>query len=462
MKFWMLQGMKYDKVYFLGIGGIGMSALARYFMHEGKQVAGYDRTATPLTHALENEGAAVTYEDEESTIPDAYKDAATTLVVYTPAIPADSVQMDFFRRNGFEVLKRSRMLGVVSEGKYVMAVAGTHGKTTTTTMTAWFNHLAGGGGSAFLGGISKNFDSNLVLGKGKRLAVEADEFDRSFLQLHPDVAVITAADADHLDIYGTHEAVKEAFSAFISQIKPGGALIMKQGVELAVANKDIKVYRYAYDTPADFYAKNIKLIEGGHYRFDMVCPDREIKDCTLGVPGWVNIENCIAAVSLLWVAGFDEKLLKEAMASFSGVKRRFDFYINDSRRVYVDDYAHHPEELRAAVTSLKAMFPGRKLTAVFQPHLYTRTRDFYRDFAEVLSMVDDVLLMPIYPAREKPIEGISSELIAGLVKSPVRIVQKNELVDVIREKDPEFLVTFGAGDIDNFCGSIAETLKLPE
>ena len=437
-----------------------MSALARYFMHEGKLVAGYDRTATPLTHALEKEGAVITYEDKESTIPDIFKDVATTLVVYTPAIPTDSVQMSFFRNGGFEMLKRSRMLGVVSEGKYVMAVAGTHGKTTTTTMTAWFNHIAGGGGSAFLGGISKNFNSNLVLGQGNRLAVEADEFDRSFLQLHPDVAVITAADADHLDIYGTHDAVKEAFSAFISQIKPGGTLILKHGVDLVVKNENIKVYRYAYDTPSDFYAKNIRPLEGGHYMFDIVCPDREIKNCTLGIPGWVNIENCIAAVSLLCVAGFDEGLLKTAMASFTGVKRRFDFYINNDRRVYVDDYAHHPEELRAAIKSLKAMFPKRKLTVVFQPHLYTRTRDFYKDFAEVLSMADEVLLMPIYPAREEPIPGINSELIAGLVTVPVRIVQKNELIDVIKAKNPEFLVTFGAGDIDNFCTPIAETLKL--
>ena len=450
--------MNYKKIYFLGIGGIGMSALARYFMHEGREVAGYDRTATPLTRELEKEGAQVAYEDEAATIPVAYKDVSTTLAVYTPALPDDSPQMMFFRQGGYKMLKRSEMLGIISEDKYVMAVAGTHGKTTTTTMTAWFNHIAGGGGSAFLGGISKNFDSNLVLGEGTRLAVEADEFDRSFLRLHPDVAVITAADADHLDIYGTHEALKEAFSQFIAQVKSGGSVILKKEVELDITNKEINVYRYSYDIPCDFYAENITLLDGGYYRFDIVCPDRVIRNCTLGIPGWVNIENCVAAVSLLWVAGFDEAKLKKAIATFRGVRRRFDFYINTPRRVYMDDYAHHPEELRAAITSLRSMFPARKLTAVFQPHLYTRTRDFYREFGEVLSLADEVLLMPIYPAREEPIQGISSELIAEYVTVPVSVVEKKDLPATIKEKDPEFLVTFGAGDIDNLCQPIANLL----
>lgn len=451
--------MQYRRVYFLGIGGIGMSALARYFLHEGKAVAGYDRTATELTRLLEGEGATVTYEDSPTTIPESFRTPEGTLVVYTPALPDDHAQWRFFREGGFEIVKRSRMLGIVAQDKYVMAVAGTHGKTTTTTMAAWLNHIAGGGGSAFLGGISKNFDSNLVLGPGRRLAVEADEFDRSFLQLYPDVAVITAADADHLDIYGTHEAVKEAFSMFIDQIKPGGALILKAGVHLEIRNKEISVYRYAYDTPADFYAADITLLEGGYYRFDLVCPDRVVRGCTLGIPGWVNIENCVAAAAMLWVAGFDERKLREAMASFRGVKRRFDFYINTPRRVYMDDYAHHPDELRAAITSVRAMFPGRRLTIVFQPHLYTRTRDFYREFAEVLSLADELLLMPIYPAREEPIPGIDSELICSLVTLPAQIVQKAYLVQTIREKDPELLVTFGAGDIDLFCKPIAEALK---
>lgn len=451
--------MEFQNVYFLGIGGIGMSALARYFLHEGKPVAGYDRTESDLTRHLEQEGAAVNYDEQVEAIPAQFRDPATTLVVYTPAIPHDHPQWVWFREQGFEIVKRSQMLGVVARNKYVMAVAGTHGKTTTTTLTAWLNHEAGGGGSAFLGGISKNFDSNLVLGAGPRLVAEADEFDRSFLQLWPDVAVVTAADADHLDIYGTHEAVKEAFAEFISQIKPGGTLILKLGVDVEVRNREIKVYRYSYDTPCDFYAKNIQVGLSGHYTFDLVCPDRVIESCTLGVPGRVNVENAVAAVALMWVAGFDEPKLKAALASFHGVKRRFDFYINTPQRIYMDDYAHHPNELKATITSFREMFPGRKLTVVFQPHLYTRTRDFYQDFAKVLSLADEVLLLPIYPAREEPIEGVCSEMMLPLMTVPTRIVPKADLVEVLQAENPDTLITFGAGDIDRLCEPIAEALK---
>lgn len=437
-----------------------MSALARYFLHEGKQVAGYDRTASELTRALECEGATVTYEDEADTIPEPFRDKADTLVVYTPAIPSDSLQFGFFRDGGFEIVKRSRMLGVMAEGKYLMAVAGTHGKTTTSTMAAWFDREAGGGGSAFLGGISKNFGSNLVLGPGERLVVEADEFDRSFLQLYPDVAVVTAVDADHLDIYGTHEAVKEAFSEFVGQIRPGGALILKQGVELDIRNDRIRVYRYAYDTPCDFYADRIRLEPDGRHTFDLVCPDRVIRDCTPGVPGWVNVENCVAAAAMLWVAGFDEAKLRVAIASFSGVMRRFDFYVNTPKHIYMDDYAHHPNELRAAITSVREMFPARKLTVVFQPHLYTRTRDFYREFAEALSLCDEVLLLPIYPAREEPIPGITSEIIARRVAAPCRIVDRDHLADEVAAMDTDVVISFGAGNIDACCPALAERLKM--
>lgn len=436
-----------------------MSAIARFFAAEGKAVAGYDRTRTELTAGLESEGIPVSYEDSARTVPPEYRTPSDTLVVYTPAVPADSELMTYFGARGYTMVKRSRMLGIITDGKYVMAVAGTHGKTTTTTMTAWFNHVAGGGGSAFLGGVSKNFDRNLVLGPGDRIAVEADEFDRSFLQLHPDVAVVTSTDADHLDIYGTHEEIKSAFAQFANQIKPGGALVLKKGVVLEGLRPELKVYRYSYDSPCDFYAENIRLKADGRYDFDIVCPDRTIRDCTLGIPGYINIENCIAAVAMLWVAGFDEPKLREAMASFRGVKRRFDFYINTPRRIYVDDYAHHPEELRAAITSLKSMFPGKKLTVVFQPHLYSRTNDFYREFAGALSLADDLLLLPIYPARELPLPGVESEMLLPLVTVPAMVVQKDELLEVIAGKDPEFLVTFGAGDIDNFCRPIAEMLK---
>ncbi len=454
--------MEFSKVYVLGVGGIGMSALARYFLHEGKKVAGYDRTPSALTSALEREGVGVTYEDSVDTIPDGFRDPSDTMVVYTPALPSDHRQLNFFRSGGFEVVKRSRMLGVVSRGKYVMAVAGTHGKTTTTTMTAWFDHEAGSRGSAFLGGISKNFDSNLVLGPGDRLAVEADEFDRSFLQLRPDVAVVTAADADHLDIYGTHEAVREAFADFIARIVPGGALIIRRGVDLAIRNEDLRVYRYAFDAPADFHAERVRVLDDGRHTFDLVCPDRVIRDCTLGIPGRINVENCIAAAAMLWVAGFDEEKLRGAMASFAGVRRRFDFYINTPRRIYMDDYAHHPDELRAAIGSVRGMFPGRRLTVVFQPHLYTRTRDFYREFASALSASDEVLLLPIYPAREEPIEGVCSEMLLPLISVPAQIVEKERLLEELTRKNPELLVTFGAGDIDRFCEPIAERLsRLP-
>ena len=452
--------MNFSHIYFVGIGGIGMSALARWFRHEGKSVAGYDRTPTPLTRELESEGIAVHYEDDVRLIPEGFTDKRHTLVVYTPAVPGDHAELTMFRQQGFELVKRSKMLGVIARDKTVMAVAGTHGKTTVTTMTAWFNRIVSDG-SAFLGGISKNFDSNLVLGGGDRLAVEADEFDRSFLQLHPDSAVITAVDADHLDIYGTYEAVKEAFSEFVSQIKPGGALVLKQGVDLVIPNKDLRVYRYAYDTPCDFYAKNIKTLEGGHSSFDLVCPDRTIHDCRTGVPGWVNVENAIAAAALLWCTGGfdDDEKMKEAIATFEGVKRRFDFHINTPEVVYMDDYAHHPEELRAAITSLRGMFPARRLTVIFQPHLYTRTLDFAPEFAEALSLADEVLLLPVYPARELPIEGVSSEMILENITVPHRLIRKDQLLAFVENEKQDVLVTFGAGDIDAFCEPIAETLR---
>mgnify|MGYP000895318736 CR=1 FL=1 len=474
--------MEFQKVYFLGIGGIGMSALARYFLHEGKKVAGYDRTPSHLTDELSAEGAAIHFEDDVRLIPAEFLDPAATMVVYTPAVPQEHGEYRYFADHGFRIEKRSQMLGHLAEGKYVMAVAGTHGKTTTSTLVAWLNRALTGGGSAFLGGISKNFGGNLVLdgcgvqgmrppaGKGcaaagsrlpgGRLAVEADEFDRSFLRLYPDVAVVTSADADHLDIYGTHEAVKEAFAQFVAQIKPGGALIVKRGVELDLRNPEISVYRYGYDGPCDFYADRIRVLDDGRYRFDLVFPDRRLEECTLGIPGRVNVENCVAAAALLWVAGFDERKLREAIASFSGVRRRFDFYVNEPGRVYMDDYAHHPNELRAAIGSLREMFPGRRLTVVFQPHLYTRTRDFCEEFASALSLADRVLL-PIYPAREEPIEGVRSEMLLPLLTVPARVVSKDGLLDAIRDENPELLVTFGAGDIDRFCGRIAETLSVP-
>ena len=457
--------MKYENYYFLGIGGIGMSALARYFLHEGRHVAGYDRTRSQLTEALESEGAAVHYDEDVAQIPAPFLDPDRTVVVYTPAVPRDHAEYRYFLEHGFTVEKRSQMLGHLAEGKYVMAVAGTHGKTPTSTLIAWLNRALTGGGSAFLGGISKNFDGNLVLGDGPRLAVEADEFDRSFLRLFPDVAVVTSADADHLDIYGTHEAVKEAFAQFIGQIRAGGSMVLKLGVDIRVDNPAITVYRYAYDEPCDFYACNVRLLEGGHYRYDIVTPDGTIADCTLGIPGWVNIENSIAAAASVWCAAkyegktLDEDRLREALASFSGVKRRFEFYVNTPKQVYMDDYAHHPRELAAALTSVRKMFPGRRITAIFQPHLYTRTRDLYPEFAEALSHADEAVLLPIYPAREEPIAGVTTEIIADRMTVPVRIVDRDRLAETVAAMETDVVISFGAGNIDACCEALAEALR---
>ena len=456
--------MNYSNIYFMGIGGIGMSALARYFLHEGRKVAGYDRTETPLTRALQAEGAYVTYDDEVENIPAEFRDPATTMVVYTPAVPADHPQMAFFREGGFLVEKRSQMLGHLSEGKYVMAVAGTHGKTTTSTMIAWLNAATDMGGNAFLGGISKNFNGNMVLGQGDRLAVEADEFDRSFLRLKPNVAVITSVAPDHLDIYGTFEAVVEAFGQFASLIKKGGDLVIKQGVDIPLP-EGIDIWRYSYDdSSSDFYATNVVLQQGGYYRFDIVTPFGTFRDLTLGIPGWVNIENAVAAVASSVCAArkrkeeLDEQKLKAALEAFSGVKRRFEFYVNTPRQVYMDDYAHHPEELEATITSVKRMFPERHLTAVFQPHLYTRTRDLYREFAAALSLADEVVLVPIYPAREEPIEGICSELIGEYVTAPWHICEREALAADLGAAATDVVVSFGAGNIDVYCEAIASEL----
>ena len=453
-------------VYFIGAGGIGMSALIRYFLSKGKKVGGYDKTPSGLTEQLNYEGAAIHYEDNVDLIPDDFTDPAKTLVVYTPAVPEDHSELCYFRGNGFEVMKRARVLGEITGCNRGLCVAGTHGKTTTSSMVAHLLKQSHVDCNAFLGGILKNYDSNLMLSdKSDLTVIEADEFDRSFLRLWPDVAVVTSADADHLDIYGTHEALREAFSQFIGQIREGGALVVKQGVDLKIGNPGIRVYRYSYDEPCDFYARNVTLLEGGHYRYDLVTPGGVIEGCTLGIPSWVNIENAVAAVAALWCASerdgepLDAERLREALASFEGVKRRFEFYVNTPRQVYMDDYAHHPRELAAAITSVKKMFPGRRLTALFQPHLYTRTRDFYREFAEALSHADRVVLLPIYPAREKPIPGVESEMIGRLLTVPWTICDRAELAEKVAAMDTDVVVSFGAGNIDACCGALAEKLR---
>ena len=456
---------RYPNIYFLGIGGIGMSALARYFLHEGCRVAGYDRTESHLTDELAREGAVITYEDGVENIPAAFRDPSVTMAVFTPAVPHDHPQMRFFAEGGFLLEKRSQMLGHLSEGKYVMAVAGTHGKTTTSTLIAWINRVATGGGSAFLGGISKNFAGNLVLGAGDRLAVEADEFDRSFLRLRPDVAVITSVAPDHLDIYGTFEAVREAFGQFAGLVRPNGHIILKRGVDIDLPAEGVSVWRYSCDGPCDFHAANMRPAGGGYYDYDIMTPSGAVGGCRTGVPGWVNVENSVAAVAAVWCAAqargeaFDHDAVRRALASFEGVKRRFEFYVNTPRQVYMDDYAHHPEELEAAIRSVRGMFPARKLTAVFQPHLYTRTRDLCDGFAAALSLADEAVLLPIYPAREEPIAGVTSQIIADRVAVPCYMVEREALPAWLSKAETDVVVTFGAGNIDACCEAVAEALR---
>ena len=451
--------MEYKNVYFLGIGGIGMSALARYFLHGGYAVAGYDRTPSHLTGELEAEGAAVHYEDDVRLIPEGFLDPKKTMVVYTPAVPQDHGEYRYFREHGFCVEKRSQMLGHLAEGKYVMAVAGTHGKTTTSTMVAWLNRALTGGGSAFLGGISKNFGGNLVLGDGGRLAVEADEFDRSFLRLYPDVAVVTSADADHLDIYGDLEHVHQAFREFASQVSE--TLILKLGLPIAPADVQARIFSYHFDDPAaDFHSANLRLDDSGHYIYDLVYPGGTLSDIRVGAIGWVNVENSIAAAAACLCYGMDAQKVRHAVASFEGVRRRLDVHVNRPGLCYIDDYAHHPAELRSAISSVRQVFPGRKITGVFQPHLYTRTRDFAPEFAEALSLLDKLVLLDIYPAREEPIEGVSSALIFKDVNCPEKVmITKSELMDFLADEDIDVLMTLGAGDIDRFVPQITEMLE---
>ncbi len=444
-----------------------MSALARYFLHNGMRVGGYDRTSTELTEALESEGAEIHYEDCVEMIGESFRDPSSCIVIYTPAIPASHSELNFFQNGGFEVLKRSQMLGILTEGKYVMAVAGTHGKSSTSTLISWLNYRAEDQGCAVLGAISRNFGSNLVLGSGDRVVVEADEFDRSFLRLRPDVAVVTSVDADHLDIYGTYEAVREAFSQFVELIKAGGSLIIKSDVDIELRNPDITVWRYSYDTPCDFYVSHSELTSGGRYRFDITTPDSVIEGCELGIPGWVNVENCVAAVASMWCAaqrdgkGLDVEALREAMSSFTGLKRRLELYISTDKAVYIDDYAHHPKEISTTLLSVKEMLPNRHITAIFQPHLYTRTKDLYKGFADSLSLADRVILLPIYPAREEPIEGVDSDMIARLITSDkgCHIVEREDIAKYISEIDTDIVISFGAGNIDLHCEEIAAVVR---
>ncbi len=447
--------MAWKNVYFIGIGGIGMSAIARYYKFKGYNVGGYDRTPSELTAELESEGIAVHYEDDITRIPTSVDD---TLVVYTPAVPESLQELQYVREHGYRVIKRSRMLGEISEGQKCLAVAGTHGKTTTSTLTAHILTESGEGCTAFLGGISKNYGTNLLMSKNDVVVAEADEFDRSFLQLHPDIAVITAMDADHLDIYGDLAHVQEAFRQFASQVK--GTLIIKHGLPVSSSDTAARILSYHFsDTAADFHAENLSVDALGHFSYDLHHPGGVIPGIRVGTLGWVNVENSVAAAAIALTHGIAPEAIRNAIGSFQGAKRRLDEHINTPGLTYIDDYAHHPAELATAISSIREIFPGRKLTGIFQPHLYTRTRDFAPEFAQALSALDKLILLDIYPAREEPIPGVTSEIIFKDVTAPEKVlITKEELMPYLEKEPVDVLVTFGAGNIDRYIEPIKEML----
>ena len=446
----------YKNIYFIGIGGIGMSAIARYYKFKGCNVSGYDKTPSELTGELIAEGIGVHYEDNTDFIP---KDVENTLVVYTPAIPHDLKELLYVQEHGYTLLKRSKTLGEIAKGQRCLAVAGTHGKTTTSTLLAHIFTDSKVGCSAFLGGISKNYDTNLLVSHNPTIVAEADEFDRSFLQLFPEIAVITAMDADHLDIYGDLKHVHEAFQAFAGQVS--GTVITKLGLDITPNHTKARIMRYSYNDPrADFYADNLRKDECGYFTFNLKYPDGVIKDCRVGVPGWVNVENAVAASAMALVYGIDPEAIRHALGTFLGVKRRFDIHVNRPGCAYIDDYAHHPNEISTAISSMRDIFPGRRLTATFQPHLYTRTRAFADEFAKALSAVDKLILLDIYPAREEPIPGVSSRLVFDKVTAPEKVLLKKEmLMKYLEDEKIDTLITFGAGNIDRFIPQITEMLS---
>lgn len=430
------------KVYLVGIGGIGMSGLARYFHHIGCKVCGYDKTETPLTLALIAEGIAVNYDDSENKIIDVFKtNTPNTLIIYTPAIPANSPILNFFKQHNFNLQKRSQVLGILSQGMFTIAVAGTHGKTTTSCLIAHILQSAGNNCSAFLGGISTNYNTNVLFGTNNVLVVEADEYDRSFLTLHPNIAVITSMDTDHLDIYGHESHLVQSFQLFASQIKPQGTLIKKQGLNLTTGTT------YSIMGKANAQAKNIR-IENETFVFDFKNQNLKIEKLILGIPGQHNVENAVAAIQVALLMDIDAERIREALNSFKGVKRRFEYQLK-AEKIYVDDYAHHPEELKACFCAIRTLYPDRELTVIFQPHLFTRTRDFADDFSQILSTVDDLVLLKIYPARELPIDGVNSQMLFDKITlNNKRICSKQQTLDYIKTKQPSLLLTVGAGDID--------------
>jgi len=451
---------KLTSVYFVGAGGFGMSALIRYFLSKGKNVAGYDRTSSALTEELNKEGAEIHYTDDVNLIPPAYKNPTTTLIIYTPAVPDSHSELTYFRDNGFQIMKRAQVLGEITQYSKGLCIAGTHGKTTTSSMLAHLLKQSHIDCNAFLGGILKNYDSNLLLSdKSDLTVIEADEFDRSFHWLTPYMAVITSADPDHLDIYGTAEAYKESFDKFTSLIRPGGVLLMKKGINVTPRlQTGVTLYTYTGNGEGDFYAENI-CIANGEVRFDFVGPEITIKDINLGVPIKVNIENGVAAIAIAWLNGVTSEEIKKGMSSFSGPKRRFDFHLKKENCVLIDDYAHHPAELKQSILSVKELYHGRKVTGIFQPHLYSRTRDFADDFAASLSLLDELILLDIYPAREEPIPGITSQIIFDKVTLKEKtLCEKEKLYSLIENGTYDIVLMAGAGDIERMVEPVRQIL----
>ena len=448
---------QFTHIYLLGIGGIGMSALARYFMANNKVVAGYDRTASPLTQLLEEEGAQIHFEDNTEKIAPDFLNRKNTLVIYTPAIPTEHKELNFFKKENYILLKRSQVLGLISRDKYCLAIAGTHGKTTVSSMTAHILHQGKMGCNAFLGGIASNYNSNLILNEeSRRLVVEADEFDRSFLQLSPNLAVITSMDADHLDIYSNHQGLKESFQEFVNLIPAEGILLVKLGLEKELKTKR-KIYTYSLEKQsADFSIIDLELRDGT-YHFNILGPGLKIKQVQLGMPGKLNVENALAASAAAYLSKEEPEIIKGALASFRGVKRRMEYLIKRKDLIYLDDYAHHPEELKASIQSVKALFPNKKVCGIFQPHLYSRTRDFLEGFAESLALLDQLVLLEIYPAREKPIPGINSQLLLDKIRMKNKVLlQKEELIPYLKTISPQVLLSLGAGDIDRLVDNIKD------
>ena len=451
----------YKSLYFIGAGGIGMSALVRYFLAKGYKVAGYDRTPSALTAELQSEGLEIAYDESVASIPGYCLDPATTLVVYTAAIPATHAGLVYFKEHGFRVVKRAELLGLITQSSKGLCFSGTHGKTTTSSMAAHIFHESSIGCNAFLGGILRNYNSNLILSdKSPFTVIEADEYDRSFHWLHPYMAVVTATDPDHLDIYGTEEAYLESFAHFTSLIQPGGCLVMRKGIKLRPRVREgVKVYTYSAREGGDFHAENIR-VGNGTIVFDFVAPDGAVADVELGVPVEINIENAVAAMAVAWLNGISGDDMRRAMASFQGAKRRFEFWVKRPDRVMIDDYAHHPDELKASISSVRALYPGRELTVIFQPHLYSRTRDFAPQFAEALSLADRVFLLEIYPARELPIPGVTSEIIFDKITCRNKeLCLREKLLERIKECNFDILLTMGAGDIDRLLPEIASIVE---